>query len=100
GKSCNGTRASCWGHARKRWPGWKYCNRSAFPPVVGLRKLATRPRRVNASLRCFTDRGFRSDDLHVCRHDFSKLHPDPRPLLLFLFDPGEFIMFKLMGKLR
>lgn len=45
-------------------------------------------------------RGFRSDDLHVCRHDFSKLHPDPRSLPLFLFDPGEFIMFKLMGKLR
>src|SRR4030095_1474723 len=27
-------------------------------------------------LRCFADRGFRSDDLHASRHNFPKLHSD------------------------
>src|SRR5438094_10592432 len=50
-------------------------------------------------LRCFADRGFRSDDLHVSRHDFPKLHPDSAISSPFFFDSGEFIMFNLMEKL-
>src|SRR5436190_21310263 len=51
-------------------------------------------------LRCFADRGFRSDDLHVSRHDFPKLHPDSAISAPFFLTSGEFIMFNLMGKLR